>query len=175
MNRRSNSISGFVNFPVNDLDWKSTNEGGMLVKLVVLDDREFDDQFGECCGSNVYDILTECLIGDDQRPKQEIKTNSALTNDELDRSFNEEQAQRDSWTSFHYPHLNRDGDANQYVSRPYLMASVIGTTGWSGSNSEYDYWICKFDDLNDKGKTLYRLIQDLYPGCKLHLLTFLDT
>jgi len=69
MQRRSNAVSGWVSFPANDPAWKNTNEGGMVVKLVVCDNREFDDQFGMCCGASVTDIMSESFVGDDRRPK----------------------------------------------------------------------------------------------------------
>ena len=71
MNRRSTEKNGWVNFPVNDPSWQNTREGGMFVKLVVCDDREFDDKFGVCCGVNVFDRVTEQLIADDRRPRPE--------------------------------------------------------------------------------------------------------
>jgi len=69
MQRRSNAVSGWVSFPANDPAWKNTNEGGMVVKLVVCDNREFDEQFGMCCGASVTDIMGESFVGDDRRPK----------------------------------------------------------------------------------------------------------
>jgi len=57
-----------------------------------------------------------------------------------------------------------------------LAALVLGTTGWSGwHEADGRYWECRFDDLSAEGKALYRQIEALYPGCELHLLTFLDT
>lgn len=53
MQRRSNATSGWVRFPVDDPAWKSSGEGGMLVKLVVCDNREFGEQFGVCLASVV--------------------------------------------------------------------------------------------------------------------------
>lgn len=50
MRRRTSAVSGWVNFPIEDPAWKCSKEGGMVVKLVVCDTREFDDQFGVCCG-----------------------------------------------------------------------------------------------------------------------------
>lgn len=59
MNRRSDSVHGHVNFPVNDSRYKNSGEGGMFVKLVA----EADDN-AVCCGAHVADVLSECLIGD---------------------------------------------------------------------------------------------------------------
>jgi hypothetical protein len=65
---------------------------------------------------------------------------------------------------------------DRYISRPYLAAIVLGTTGWSGwHTSEERYWSCTFEDLTPEGKALYRMLAQLYPGCTLHLLTYLDT
>jgi len=148
-------ISGWVNFPVNDPDWENTGDGGMLVKLVVCDDRKLDEQqFRMCFGAHVVDIMGLYLVGDDHAP-------------EFSSSVEE----------YHFPSLN-DRMANglhRFVSREYLANIILGATSWSGWNESEDrYWACKFDDLTEEGKALYKQIEALYPGCKLHLLTFLD-
>jgi hypothetical protein len=57
-----------------------------------------------------------------------------------------------------------------------LAVIILGSTDWSGWNeSKGRYWTCKFDDLTEEGKALYKQIEALYPRCELHLLTFLDT
>lgn len=151
MDRRSNVVIGCVNFPVNSPQWQNTHEGGMVVKLVVVDDDNNSNQ--ACCGAFIIDFLNESLVGDD----------SALA---------EELPER-----YHYPNVDGDFDpAIKYVSRPYLAAVVLGSTGWSGWNdTEGRYWQCTYQDLTEQGKVLYQQFRDLYPGAKLHLLTFLDT
>lgn len=173
MQRRSSAVSGWVNFPVSDLAWKSTQEGGMVVKLVVCDNREFDDQFGMCCGASVTDLMGESFVGDDRRPKP-------LPPENYD-SIEAVQAEQDAfnaWRAYHFPRTDDSTveGVERYLSRDYLAAMVLGTTGWSGWHETEDkYWECRFDDLTDEGKALYRQIEALYPGCDLHLLTFLDT
>jgi hypothetical protein len=138
----------------------------MVVKLVVCDNRELDDQFSVCCGGHVTDLLNESLVGDDRRPQPSAE------------AVLEEQKAIDDWNEYHFPSMHdADGrDIGRYLSRGYLAVIVMGTTGWSGWNeSEGRYWQCEFDDLSDDGKALYRQIEKLYPGCELHLLTFLDT
>ena len=169
MNRRSNDCNGWVNFPVNDPAWPSSREGGMFVKLVVCDNREFDDKFGICAGVNVYDQLCESLVGDDQRPQP------VLDNFE---DFDNFAKQRNEWEEYHYPHINHHEITStaQYTSRGYLCAIVLGSSGWSGYSSEkQQLWHCTYEDLTEQGKALYDQIKQLYPGCDLHLLTFLDT
>jgi hypothetical protein len=138
----------------------------MVVKLVVCDNREFDDQFSVCCGGQITDLLSEPLVGDDRRPQPSVE------------DMLEERKLIEDWNKYHFPYMY-DDDADgigRYLSREYLAAIVMGTTGWSGWNeSEGRYWQCGFDDLSYSGKVLYRKIEKLYPGCELHLLTFLDT
>lgn len=149
-------MDGWVNFPINDARFQNTGEGGMFVKLVVCDDRDYDDRFGVCCGVHVIDMMSESLIADDRYP---------LDDDDDYRRME----------SFHFPHL-KSNDFFRYNSREYLAAIVLGSTDWSGWDDERgDYWSCTFDDLSDEGKALYRQLEALYPGCTLHLLTFLDT
>jgi len=164
MKRRTNIVSGWVNFPINDPQWTNTNEGGMVVKLVVIEDEEIVDKWALCFGAQVYDICSECLVGDD---KFSPCSSSNSSEDE-------------DWISNHFPHLFSDdmkiSSVEKYISRDYLAAIVLGTTGWSGAKlDEGEYWKCTFDDLTEQGKALYKQIEMLYPGAKLHLLTFLDT
>jgi hypothetical protein len=163
MKRRTNATSGWVNFPVNDPAWTSTNEGGMVVKLVVFGDEEFYDKFVMCCGAQVYDISNEVLVGDD---KPSNAKNSC--------SYDED----DAWISNHFPHIFdgfiESSSIEKYTSRDYLAAIVFGTTGWSGAK-DGEYWKCTFNDLTEQGKVLYKQIEALYPGAEIHLLTYLDT
>lgn len=164
MERRSNAMSGYVKFPVDDPIWKNTNEGGMVVKLAVCDNRDIENQFGVCSGAFVADVMNESFIGDDKYSLPECC--------ELDR-----KAQMDMEV-YHFPLFN-DPDSKgleRYLSRPYLAILIMASTGWSGWHKVKDrYWQCQFDDLTDEGKALYRQIESLYQGCDLHLLTFLDT
>lgn len=137
----------------------------MVVKLVVCDDRESNDRFEVCCGASVYDMLAESLVGDDRRPWE------APTASERMNSY-------DEWAAYHFPRLKDEeaDDTQRNQSRDYLAVIILGTTGWSGrARSDGRSWECKFEDLAEEGKVLYRQIEALYPGGTLHLLTFLDT
>ncbi len=145
----------------------------MVVKLVVCDNREHDDRFGLCCGASVTDVLGEILVGDDRRRKPAPPTDYAS----VDAIYAEQDAMR-AWEGYHFPRMHDETaeGAERYFSRDYLAVVVLGTTGWSGWNrAEGRSWECRVDDLTDEGKTLYRQFEALYPGCELHLLTFLDT
>jgi hypothetical protein len=48
------------------------------------------------------------------------------------------------------------------------------STGWSGWGED-EYWRCKYEDLNDAGKTIYDSLKLAYPKSKLLLVTWLDT
>ncbi|ELG7184131.1 TPA: hypothetical protein ACP3ZG_000540 [Pseudomonas aeruginosa] len=178
MNRKSTDVEGWVAFPVNDPAWKNTFEGGMLVKLVVCDNRDFDTQLGVCCGANVFDVMSETFVGDDKCPQPLSPIVDESDPEALLAALAAEQKAQGEWVSRHYP---RYADASvqgieQYTSRPYVAAMVIGSTGWSGSRVEdHQTWVCTFEDLTEEGKALYRQLQKLYQGCDIHLLTFLDT
>lgn len=172
MKRRSNAISGWVNFPVNDPAWRNTNEGGMVVKLVVCDDRDDETEFAQCSGAFVTDIQGEVLLADDKRAKPELADGP----ESMDAVMAHQRAVR-AWEQFHFPYLgDSTRGAAEYLSRGYLAVLVLGSTGWSGWHTTRECnWTCGFDDLTDEGKALYRQLEALYPGCTLHLLTFLDT
>lgn len=176
--RKTNLVTGWVYFPVGSPQWPSTGEGGMVVKLVVVDRADADPSitgFGVCSGAYVSDILSEGLVGDDRRPKpaspQVFESAEAVMQD---------MRNHQEWEAYHFPQLHDSSasglTAEKYISRPYLAALVLGSTGWSGVNKDtHDLWQCSFEDLTEEGKQLYRQMQVLYPSGELHLLTFLDT
>lgn len=157
MNRRSLETNGYVKFPTDSLP--SSNEGGMFVRLVVVDKFFLGDNNTKkwilCSGGWQSFIYDEVYIGDD-KPLSAAKGEG-----------NEEQ--------FHFPALFEDDglDARNFLSYesiPYLCVLTLGSTGWSNSK-----WLCTYDDLTENGKRLYNLLQELYDGCELVLQTWLDT
>lgn len=178
MNRRSTDMNGWVNFPVNDPNWQNTKEGGMFVKLVVCDDREFDERFGVCCGVNVWDQVTEQLIADDRRPMLEDcgGLEQYTSEEEFIQAHEEGVRKIREWEQYHFPYINEKHPTDRsYTSRAYLASIIMGSTGWSGYRDGVGLWHCTYNDLTEEGKTLYNSLQTLYSGCVLHLLTFLDT
>lgn len=177
MQRRSNKMAGCVAFPTGNPAWRSSGEGGMVVKLVVVSKAEFDDPANPqvCAGAQVFDVLTEVLVGDDSRPYSEAPEAATLS------TLAEHERRRAEWEGYHYPNLvdaaksSASACIDPYLSRDYLAAIVMGSTGWSGRNEEGSCWTCTFEDQTDAGKALYRQMAEIYPGATLHLLTFLDT
>lgn len=117
----------------------------------------------------------------DQGEPVEVSGAQGLSKPLIDdrHDFEQDPDQTTGGEAYHYPCSNdpeiRDLLQRQ-LSRPYLASIVLGSTVWSGWNDEIkEYWHCTFEDLNPEGQTLYRQIEALYPGCDLHLLTFLDT
>ena len=178
MNRRSTHTNGWVNFPVDHPEWQNTNEGGMFVKLVVCDNRNFDNRFGICCGVNVWDQITEQLIADDRRPMPEdcFGLEHYANEEEFVRAYDDEVRKKREWEEYHFPYINEKHPTDRsYTSRPYLASIVMGSTGWSGYRDGVGLWHCGYNDLTEEGRALYDNIARLYPSCNLHLLTFLDT
>ncbi len=170
MNRRSTDVEGFVNFPVNSTKYHNSREGGMVVKLVVVEPPE--ESLSICCGGNVYDVLSEVLVADDQRPYPR-SNETPYTLESIQR---EQEAIR-LWEEFHFPNIKNHSiqDVSKEMSVPYRAVIVMGTTGWSSSFEDDGMWYATYDDLTSDGKELYGLVRKLNPGCTLHLLTFLDT
>ncbi len=181
LRRRTNAMSGWVRFPVDSADYRSTREGGMFVKLVVVDDQPYDTSaWTVCCGVSVTDVLSESFVGDDQAEVPgEVTDTSDLEGEALLALLARHDELHKAWESRHFPNLHEAEPATssieRYLSRGYLASVVLGATGWSGHSQEHGYWRCTFEDLTPQGQELYRQMQALYPGCKLHLLTFLDT
>lgn len=162
MQRRSQAVEGCVNFPVHQ---PSTNEGGMLVKLWVIDRQPFDDAYGMCCGVSVFDQASETFLGTDKEgfPDDSYVWTPGHTPEEFSRAHDKSAAEQTQWLEKFFTGEHHEN------SIPLLAAIVMGSTGWSGD------FICKYEDLTDDGKAIYDSMAKLYPKAELHLLTFLDT
>lgn len=66
MNRRSNQVRGFVKFPVQDQRFTNTGEGGMFVRLVVVDPAKGkDEDWMVCCGGYQCVTRDECVCDEE--------------------------------------------------------------------------------------------------------------
>lgn len=179
--RRTNTQHGFVNFPLSSIDFVSSREGGMFVKLVVVDERDYDDsEWTICCGAAVFDRLSEQLVGDSEAalPALVLDGRDDTSPESTLALFDAHTAAANAWDARHFPDLHDAtvDDSSRYTSRPYVASLLLGITGWSGySAAQEAYWRCTLDDLTPEGKALHAQMQTLYPGCRIHLLTFLDT
>ena len=171
MQRRTNAFTGWVKFPVNNPLWRNSYEGGMIVKLVVIDPREYDKKAALCVGAEVQDVLNSTFTGDDLRDRP------LFDGDYTPEGIRAHEAEEKVWQSYHFPSLSDESnnDISRYMSRSYLSVTVMGSSGWSGFNDEKGHWQCSFDDLSSDGQALYDLMKSLHPDCDIHLLTFLDT
>lgn len=153
--RRTDAVTGFVNFPVSDPDYESTREGGLSVQVVVFDPRWWegsDTAWMNCCGGYVNLLHYGVFVGADE--------------------------------DFHFPNIHNpwrgSGDEDddhwrhRLTSLPYLAVINLGSTGWTGVNEE-GMFTCSFSDLTEAGTELCESLKKLYPGCELYLLTWLDT
>lgn len=190
--RRSTETAGFVNWPISNAAYRCTGEGGMLVRLVVADDAEYDRKWAPCCGGEQAFLMDESFLGDDVHPDGPGLPDNwgGLTQDQVKAALVANQVTPAN--AYHFPAdaeytaagLTGAGSApnptsglnlERYLSRAYLAALTLGATGWSGHSEVNGYFRCTFDDLTAEGKALYRLLEQLYPGCRLFLQTWLDT
>lgn len=175
MKRRENVANGYVNFPMFDPQYKNSNEGGMIVKLVVFNESDVDDDdnFELCTGVYVNDFLTESFVGCDSEgiPRWDDREDFIVYSKRV------EEIEERFFPNMNIEYSDTAFNMAKYAMRPSLCSLVIGNTGWSGWNTIDDvYWKCSYNDLTDAGKDLYSYIQKLYgPKASLHLLTFLDT
>lgn len=158
---RSDVQVGYVNFPVDRIP--STGEGGVLVRLVVLDtagDKEYMHRYPPCCGGYVSFTRDECFLGDDLLGVSR----------EGSTQYGEAEVRFRACELRYFPDIDNEESPGQYTSREFLAVLLLGATGWSSSD-----WACTYNDLTEDGKALYDSIRALYPGCELRLLTFIDT
>ena len=145
MERRSNVVRGHVEFPVDDPSYENTMEGGMFVRLVVLDDE--DDTDLVCCGGANYVDDDETLIGDNYgRSPENVRTEI-----------------------FHSPYPEGVSDECLAV----LTIGSTGWSGYDHAVNAY--WRATVDDLTPEGKRLCCALEEAFPRKRLRLLTWLDT
>jgi hypothetical protein len=163
---------GFVNFPTH---LPSTKEGGMFVRLVVEDVDDFDMRWPPCCGGYCGFTFDENYIADDwrARPRWPDRKNFE-TIEEFMAADAAYCAARDQYDEYHFPlrySENQEDQDRKYESIGYLAVVLLGATGWSSA----DNWICTQDDLTAEGLAFYKLVEQLYPGRRISLQTWLDT
>lgn len=163
MKRRSLDVEGCVLFPAH---LPSTGEGGMFVKLWVIDRQDFDHAYGVCAGVGVWDVKTESFQGSDKAPYPD--TGSVYDNCTTQEHFLRAQEQERKAQFNYLDQFFVAGDAGEQ-SVPLLASIVLGSTGWSGD------FVCKYENLAPEGKAIYDAMAKLYPKAELHLMTFLDT
>lgn len=167
MERRSKHVVGMVNFPVDSEEYTSTNEGGMFVQLWCVEAERFS--CGVCCGyGSVYDMMSAELVGTDEEVNTDNfhEIESGKDPMEWEQSFALEEKL--------FPRIRQEGE-HQYLSQELLACVNLGSTGWSGSDKNHNYWRCRYDDLNEAGKNIYDSLKNSYPKAKIILVTWLDT
>lgn len=167
MNRRSNDANGWVNFPIHESSFSATKQHRIFVELVVVDDRKNDERLGICSDVHLTVTPSQKLIADDRNSRP-------VYNDEHTGVENVHQHYLANWEEYHFPSI-KDTKYSVYNSRAYLAAIVLGSTRCEWNEDRDKLWHCTYDDLNLQGKALYNSLQNIYWGCDLYLLTFLDT
>lgn len=147
-------IKGYVRWPTNDPEYPHTGEGGMFVRLIVIDPKvlphggDFYERWIPSTGGYHHVHLDECFCGDDEGSKFFFYENEK---------------------ELYFTGSGPRGEG-PHMTFSLLATIVIGATGWSNGS-----WYCTFNDLTAEGLLLVSAIRDLYPGCAVKLLTFLDT
>lgn len=179
--RRSTQVRGFVDFPINDPRYRNSGEGGMFVRLVVVphfsesvpgEDWEVfyrrmkHEEWMVCSGGMCHILWDEELLGDDRTPDPPRGV--------LVENF---PAEEKHFPGFKERSSREPGDLMPYLSREYLCALTLGSTGWSGWDEEKgEHFRCRLENLTPAGKELYELLTKLYAKRgTLYLQTWLDT
>lgn len=166
MERRSKDVLGMVNFPIDSQEYTSTNEGGMFVQLWCFEDDKFSDE--SVYYGSIYSMMSESLIGTDE----EVNTDNFH---EIEQGKNPtDWVQSFALEEKLFPNIKKEVE-HQYLSKELIACVTLGCTGWSGVNKDHDYWRCKYEDLNEDGKSIYNSLKSTYPKAKLVLVTWLDT
>jgi len=118
--RRSNKQRGFIRFPIGDPRYQNTNEGGMFVRLVVIE----GNRWTKCSGGLNSFVADKEFIRDNRRPVPR-KQDYGTTLSEIQR----EQSDYQKYENFHFPAINKVENlavgASKYLSRPYLAVYLL--------------------------------------------------
>ncbi len=158
---RTNSVTGFVDWPTADGRWKDSGEGGMwvyafwLTKTDPLHELQWPDPFIACHGVE----STVCLPLPD-----------SIVSDGSDRVYFRD-----------YDLLpNRGTDPEGWAmglmdaGHAVLAAVCLGSTGNTWADPDGQYWQCRVDDLSSRGRALLVALNALYDREPV-LVTYLDT
>ena len=132
-------------FGVDGDSYENTMEGGMFVRLVVLDDE--NDTELVCCGGENHIVEDEIIIGD----------NSGRTPEDVRQEI------------FPSPYPEHVSDACLAI----LTIGSTGWSGYDHAVNAY--WRATVDDLTPEGKRLCLALEEAFPGKRIRLLTWLDT
>lgn len=139
--------NGFINFPVNDKAYKNTQEGGLVVTLYVLDQKEFEDRWGLA--------FNDMEQWDMPKYFRFWKENYSMVwegKEELTRILPTDE------------------------KRDILLMMHLASTNWSGwHKKEERIFAAEEEHLTPEGKVLFSLLEKLYPNCRLLMLTSIDT
>lgn len=147
MKRRTSEQNGFINFPVTSKEYEDTGEGGLVVLLYVLEDKNFDKRWA-------------------------LSFNDEPFWDASVMRFTEESCA----TMVHQGEKEENKIKVSDMDRPILLCMNLASTGWSGWHKKKGrMFSASFDDLTEEGKQLLSLIKKLYPENRIVLTTTLDT
>ena len=173
--------NSYVNFPAESDEWMDSGEGGMFVRLVVIDpDLNTDNQWMQCSGGWSYLLMDEALVGQVPEPNYVCDCRQCV-------EYREVGGWDHSDAHYHFTHAT-DGrpivETGEYHyvlrSRPYLAALTLGSTTrsmfWEDADDYMHYFVCTYRDLTAEGRALYDSLQALYgERAVLYLQTWLDT
>jgi hypothetical protein len=163
----SPDAQGCVNFPVDDPRYTNSSQGGMLVRLVVMEPGE--SRWARCAGGDNYFDMDIEFHRDDRRMYPELRYES-------EAALRASVEARNGYDTFHFPRITHQYHEEQFRSAPYLAVLTIGSTRWCGYDvTTNEPWHCTYNDLTAQGKAIYDALAGLYQGCELYLLTFVDT
>ena len=165
--------SGYVNFPAEDPAYRFSNEGGMFVQLLVVAPKNRGDWL-HCCGGTHSVRREECLLGSDIG-RIDITEEILFPLAHARRERNRAQFEKARRENREIPD-DEEATLDEEYSVPLLAALTLGSTGWVGWHiEEEEYWLCGNGDLTVDGLKLVEAIENLYPGCRTMITTWLDT
>ena len=150
-----------LNFPkdYNEVDGKT------IVYLIAFDSLESEDFFVD---SNCYLMLNGSLVSDDI-----FKYSKNLSLDE----FVSNQMTSNHYNDLYFPNYNDEffdnNEIEKYLSIPLQASITLGKIDTVFEDNELSNWVAGFEDLTEKGKTLYYMMRELYPDKEVRILTFI--
>jgi len=169
---RSKEDFGVVSFPIVDDDYKIIDDGMTNVYMIVYNENALEN----ISEYQTHLFLDGVFVADDcmERPALDKK----LTNTSIDELILDQMA-NDSYNDLYFPNFSSDefdyNEIAKYLSIPLIASVRLGICNMTFENKKVpQYWNCKFDNLNDKGKVIYKIFEETYPKNEIKLLTFVN-
>jgi hypothetical protein len=169
---KDNKDYGVVSFPFVNDDYSVIDDGMTNVYLVVYDNKGLEN----ISEYQTHLFLDGIFVADDCAKRPTLDKD--MKDIDIDELINDQLA-NDNYNDYYFPNFSSDDfthdEMAKYLSIPLIASIRIGNCDMTFENNNTpQYWNCTYDDLNDKGKVVYKIFEEMYKGKEIRILTFVN-